>query len=423
MRQSWVFTFFVVVVSTSSVWSADSNLSPLSEALTQIRSTHGANKKRDAGPELTPIKHQLRSWVEGYLPPETAIEPRPRDFERLNEQLNTKLEAAGLTCGDINSTTYRCEGGPLYQDNERGYLGDVRLSSLDYGRYILAVTNVGVKCGYDESAYVYERGPDRRWKLLLQSEQDDYGVGRYTPQNFLSINVSPSNVAWNELAPPPLVLTLGFSPWCSSNWNALSTRLWRASASTTSPRPIIDREDNLYMGYDQIAAARLTQKDVLIEFQARSIDGGTLIRPHVEHYLVDKGDKLERIAPVALDPSDFVDEWLTSNWADAGRWTDRRADASVSATAHSSLKADYGEFDRPATRCRADPTLWQVGFAAEIGKDTYTLGPKSHFLVRWTAPYRFTLVRIQRRPFAHCDQVVAMPGNIGTLFPTQGWTR
>jgi hypothetical protein len=421
---------FAAIMASSSAWCADGTLAPLTEALAHVRSAHGVNEDRDAGPELTPVKQRLRDWVEEQLPAEPTPSPDqpvhlpgPRDFERLSLSLNKALEDAGLTCGDISSSTYRCAGSHLGEEDDRGYLGDVRVASLDYGRYILVVTGVGVRCGFDESAYIYAQDPSHRWRLLFQTEQDDYGKDEYAPQNFLSINVSPSGVAWNEPASPPLVLALGFSPWCSSNWNSLSTRLWRASGSTPTPLPLLDRNDALYLGDDQIASARLTRRDVLIEFRGHSIDSGTIIRSHVEHFLIEKGGKLERIAPIALSPNDFVEEWLTSRWEQARRWTDPSADKSVSARVHSSLRADFGDFDGVASRCRSHPNLWQVGFAAADMKNGYKSGPESYFLVRWMTPYRFTLVGTQRRPFRRCDERVAMPDDIGTLFPGQGWTR
>lgn len=428
MRSLRFLSLTCVILTAPAAWCADASLSPLAEALTEVRSTHGANDLRDAGPELTPVKQQLRAWVEGYLPGPPVpfglyqvILPGPRDFQELGEHLNKILDDAGLTCRGANLAADRCmDDSPGFYD-ARGYLGEVRLSSLDDGRYILVVTAVGIRCGFDESAYIYERGPDQKWKMLLESEQDAYGVAEYAPQNFLSISASPSNVTWNEPAPPPLVLTLGYSPWCASNWQSLSTRLWRASTSTATPHPLIDRKDTLYIADDEIASARLTQKDVLIEFRGQSIDGGVLIRTHIEHYVVGSGDKLERIAPVALSPNDFIEEWLESDWRQAARWTEPQAKASVSETAHKSIGANLGEFDGPATRCRADPTLWQVSFATD---DMTTDRPRlpSHFLVRWMAPYRFTLAGVQRRPFPRCDQVVAMPDDIGTLFPRQGWS-
>jgi hypothetical protein len=297
---------------------------------------------------------------------------------------------------------------------------------------MLVVTEVGVRCGFDQSAYVYKRGADHKWKLLLQSEQDNYGEHGYAPENFLSIGVSPANVGWNDPAPPPLVVTLSYSPWCSSNWNLLSIHLWRASESTPTPRALIDKQESLFTGDDSIASARLLQHDLLIEFRGRSVDSGTLIRSHIEHYLIGEGDKLERVAPVALNPSDFVEEWLTSGWSDSGRWVDPGSNKAALAKLHMTLVKRpegselFGEFDGPPTRCRSDQTLWQVNFARDADSDADPKGqrvaPASHFLVRWMAPYRFSLMQIQAHEFPNCNEVVTMADEIGTLFPSQGWT-
>ena len=77
--------------------------------------------------------------------------------------------------------------------------------------------------------------------------------------------------------------------------------------------------------------------------------------------------------------------------------------------------------DGDATRCRADSSLWQIGFGAADAQDR--VGKMVHFLVRWMAPYRFTLVAVQARKFPRCDDAVAMPDNLGTLFPLQDWRR
>lgn len=430
MRPLSAFLFLVVVLTASPAWPLDDDLRPVTDALAHVRASKGANRMRDAGPELTPVKRALRTWLEHKLPAEPASTgpnqpiylPSPSDMASLSERLNEELEAAGLTCGEMSSATYRCGGDLSGQSNMRGYLGKVRVSSLDYGRYMLIVTGVGISCGFDESAYIYRRGAGRKWTLLLESEQDDYAEHKYAPQNFLSIGVSPSGVAWNKPAAPPLVLTLGYSPWCSSNWNRLSTRLWRASDSTSMPSALVDRTDTLYLGADRIASARLTEKDFLIEFSGRSIDDGTLIRSHVLHYLIGKGDKLERVAPVALSPNDFVEEWLTSAWSESERWIDAPGNTSGFAKLHSTLAKAFGEFDGLPKRCRSDRTLWQVVFANNEDPKGYRLGPPSYFLVRWTAPYRFSLVRVDQHPFAGCDEMVAMPDDIGTLFPIQGWT-
>jgi hypothetical protein len=234
--------------------------------------------------------------------------------------------------------------------------------------------------------------------------------------------VSPANIGREKLASPPLVLTVGFSPWCQSNWQAVYTRLWRASRTDPSPTRLIDTKDTIYMGDDPATAiGSVAENDAVVEYRGNSIDAG--VRPHVLHYLVGDGGKAQRIAPVALDPRDFVDEWPTRRWAESAQWlapgANRRALEGWYDTEHKGTDFLLGEFDDDATRCRADPTLRQIGFGASDAK--YNPGPFVHFLVRWMAPYRFTLVGIRKEKYPNCDETVAMPDNLGTLFPLQDW--
>jgi hypothetical protein len=413
--------------------SAEPDLSPVVAALAKVRATHGVNQERDAGPELTPVKQALRAWIEPQLPPNPKSIDRDgamnvltsEDLAALSARLNKALNAAGLMCPDNDSPANPCASSPTSEENERGYVDSVTISSLDSGRYLLVVTSVGIMCGYDESAYIYRHGPDKSWVLLLATEQNRYGENEYAPQHFLSIAASPGNTGWDDPTPPPLVVTLGFNPWCTSNWHSLYTRLWRASDTNPTPRPLLDRSDSLFIGEDQIAAARLTQNDLLIEYRGGTIDSDSIITTHVAHYLIKPGDTLERIAPIALTPNDFIDEWATAKWPEAARWSDPAADPARLAAFHASsarVTGGSGGFGGPAKRCRSDPTLWQVifsGIADDRKKDPLPI----YFKVRWMAPYRFTLVDAGPRPFPGCDEEVAMPDDVGTLFPAQEWVR
>ncbi len=423
-----LFPFLLLVLMALPARAGDDGLKPLADALAKVRGTHGVNELYDAGPELSLVKQALRVWLEPQLPDEpkpnadgSVIFPSQSDYDALANRLNAALARAGLTCGDEASPKDPCSNDDAGGFNARGYVGGVSISSQDSDRYLLVVTDVGMQCGFDNSLYVYERGADRKWQLLLASEQDDYGKDKYSPQHFLSISVSRSVVAWNKPAPPPLVLTLGYSPWCSSNWHSLFTRLWRATPATPTPAALIDRTDSLFMGDYDIASARLTREDVLVEFRGASIDGGTFIRSHVEHYRIGKDDKPERIAPVALNPNDFIEEWLTNDWAEAQRWIDPGPGVAISEALHGSLRKGLVEFPGPAKRCRSDATLWQVSFASREDAKDDAPGPPKYFLVRWMAPYLFTLADLRRKPSPGCDQDDERPDDIGTLFPEEGW--
>ena len=401
-----------------------SDLAPLRALLLPLRTTAGSNTERDAGPELTPVKDVLRRWVEARLPPAqrpgpdgTLIEPDADDLAALAARLTAELDVAGLTCGRFGEPGDRCGAD---RDSERGFLAPVRLGLLGGGgRYLLVVTGVGVRCGFDESAYVYEQQPDHRWRLLLANEQHRYDGGEFAPQNFLAIDGAPAESAGGDTAPPPLVVMLSFAPWCSSNWNALTTRLWRTSRTDPTPAPLLHRIDGLYLGGEPIAAERLTGTDLLIQYSARSIDEGRLVRPHVARYVIGHGDRLTRTDPIALSPADFIDEWLTLPWAQARRWLDARANATALARQHQGGRIDtlFGEVGA-ATRCRADPTRWQVRFVeqAEGKRDR----PPRWYQVRWSAPYRFRMVAAGTAPFPGCDEKVASPDPVGTLFPVGG---
>ena len=273
MRLLMVVVGMAIGFVAAPVWAETPDLSPLATQLEKVRHSHGTNQERDAGPEFTPVKQALRVWVEQQLPPApgtsmpdgTTYSLDPGELTSLSVRLNQALDAVGLTCGRPDSKEYRCASDPTGTDDQRGYLDEVRITRLDY-RYLLVVTGVGMMCGFDQSAYLYEQAPDHHWRLLISIEQDRYGKDEYQPQHFLSIQTSPSDTAWNEPAPPPLVTTLGYQPWCSSNWQVLYTKLWQASKSTTTPPALIDRKDSLYMGDDQVAAVRLTNHDLLVEF-------------------------------------------------------------------------------------------------------------------------------------------------------------
>ena len=390
-------------------------LADLKQALQAVRATKASNPERDAGPELNPVKVALRRWVEAQLPTpsmpgriEGTIEtPTAASLSALARQLNDELNNAQLTCGDFNAKSYRC-GNPNDPDDiyatERGHVGVVQLGLLDYGTYLLVVTGVGVLCGQDQSAYLYEADKGA-WKLVFSSEQNDYRKGVYAVQNFTEIAVSP----WVDGKPEthPLVATLGYGPWCSSTWSSLFTRLWRISTRTTSPKPLIDRTDGMWWGNEDYGAASLEPQDLLVQYTDASMDAGVHSRKHVRRYHVSPDDRIQRIDPVALRPMDFVDEWLKSDWTEASSWIDGSRSSVAFVHAHKQGPAEYEDTGK---RCRSDPSLWQV-----------VLAGRRYFQVRWSAPYVFRLVAVSRRPFAGCNIADPAADEDVTLFPETQW--
>jgi hypothetical protein len=202
----------------------------------------------------------------------------------------------------------------------------------------------------------------------------------------------------------------------------LYARLWRVSSVTTTPKPLFDLSPTLFTGNaPQIAIGSVTDHDALIQYQGDAIGAG--VRPHVLHFLVKDNDRIERAAPVALNPADFVDEWLTRPWSESAQWTDFAGNAGALAKEHKARHLPYisGDVDGKAMRCKHDPTLWQVWFRPS--DDKFRPGEPAYFLVRWMPPYRFTLVAIRTRSDPSCNIEESMPDAFGTLFPLQDWRR
>jgi hypothetical protein len=345
--------------------------------------------ERGGAPELTVAKHLLRDWVEASLAPvDNAVDAR-----QLEQPLNDRLRAADLTCENVSDPHgKRCDDqadGPLF--SARGYLGSIRVMLPETGGRLVLTTAVGIECGYDESAYVYERR-DGAWHRIFESERNDYTKDGYRPQNFEQVLVSPK-----ESGKQPLVLTTGISPWCSSNWQAVYYRLFRVTPDQVAAPALLDREEGIYAGVDQPVRSSLGRDEALIEFQDRSIDLDVFTRTVVRHFRVGPDDTIVRAGPYALTPRAAVDEWLVRPWGEAALFTDpasRPRLASRHRWLHKhSVAAEYSE---DGGRCRSDPTLWVIGIWPD--KSPHTL----YFRLRWIAPFDFTVLDIGRKPPAGC---------------------
>lgn len=157
--------------------------------------------------------------------------------------------------------------------------------------------------------------------------------------------------------------------------------------------------------------------DALIEFADSSIDAGILVRDTVRHFRID-GDRVRRVAPLALSPRDFVQEWLQNGWEESARW-------SVSpALREWHRKSGGGEiggfFGRPTLHCQT-PDLWQVALGEYDEAKPSEPGAATYFLVRWTPPYRFTMVDVSDKPWPRCTQPDPEADEWRTLFPDRDW--
>lgn len=375
----------------------------------------------DAGALVTLAKRQLRAWVELQLPSTNSV-----DVDPLNARLNEELRTSGLAG---SSSCSNPDGGPPESRRTEacGYVGDVQLRATEAGRdgHFLTLTTSfdNAWCGVDGSAYLF-RNRGGHWDLVWENEEDAESA-TYAPAPVSRVVVARRfNPDGQPEAPPPLVLTLSGALGCQGTWGAVRYRLWRVRDHELAPPPLLSRQDGFWIGNDQFIEGQLLPDDLLVEYRNRSVDDGVHNRTFISHYRISDDDKVKRVPPVALNPRDFVDEWLTQPWPDASAWTEHQFIGRMRAVHQQVPNKAWdgfvaGTFDGPPRRCRSDPTLWQVGFAPSHGKD-FSEGSTLYFVVRWMAPYRFAMVDVTSKPRPHCDVVDLMPDATDTLFSVTG---
>ncbi len=158
-----------------------------------------------------------------------------------------------------------------------------------------------------------------------------------------------------------------------------------------------------------------TTGDLLVEFTVGSVDPGVHSREAIRHYEIEDGSA-KRTDPLALSPSDFVDEWLTTGWKESASWSESTNRRSM-VTWRRKLKETPTESILPTMHCSLKPDLWQVAIDSS-GPDTVHPKPR-YFLVRWRPPYQFRMVAVAEKPWPDCREKDAAADQDRTLFPVQ----
>lgn len=355
---------FVAISLVCASARAQQELDQARTALIALR-PHAQERRetRGATAALTPIKHALRDWAEAKL----AAFGEHGDEDSLNRKFQEDAARAGLLCAD---------GCPL---TALGYADAIRVHRQE--EFLVVQSSVGISCGYDDSAYVYEwRGA--AWKRIFETEQDIYTPKGYLPQTIYSVQVSSPDASGARL-----ILSLGSRPGCSNAFQPLYYRLWRIGPGS-KPKLLLDASETAYIGAYPPARATLSSNGVRIEFTA----GGTGYGEghQAERHFEISASGAKQVEPIAPTPRDFVEEWLAAPWKDAARVSES---ASLELPHDRLRRADgMGDFPDPPVHCADDGNLWQIGIRL------HGVEEKTYYLVRWRQPDHFTLAAISDRP-------------------------
>jgi hypothetical protein len=361
--------FLLCVVAAAQ----DAQLAAISKTVLALRDYGKAHPNfRGAVPEVTVAKHQIRDWIESKL----ASFAEHGDELGLANDLQSPFSAAKLFCDDPTD----CIPTSL------GFL-DVIQVNRDHD-FLIFTTAVGVaiRCGYDNSAYIYEWKAGK-WQRVWESERNDYSSEDvYHPQIVHSVHISEPAADGTRL-----ILTLGTPTGCGGAFVPLYYRLWRTGAS--APSLILDKSELINDESEPPAIGKLTADDLLIEFSAGGTGYGDTHKA-LRHFEIH-GAAVTQTDPIAPTARDFAEEWLAAAWKESAT----RADSPALGQWHAKVHREdgQGDYPEPALSCTSDPSLVEI--------TTHFEGlPKYYFLVRTKTPLHFSMANVSDWPFTDCTK-------------------
>ncbi|MCA0201285.1 MAG: hypothetical protein LCH56_10650 [Proteobacteria bacterium] len=330
------------------------------KALTPLRQS-AADAAR-MPPEFLAARDGLRDWIEARL----ARFPQNGDTGAFNKALNAEIAAKDLACVEAKAPGYnRCASPGEF--NARGFLG---LVDAERVRDLLIIqAEIGVACGFDETAYIYEWAK-AGWRRLIDTSQTP-AAGVYAPEQIQQvIFATPANRPPDAL----LLAVTGASPVCGGPVQAVHYRVWSAKRGGGSSLAVEGREGESFISRrDPAVSARFDGGEFLVEMNVRSMDAARRGRVAVRRFNFDE-DYARRVAPIALTPKDFVEEWLRAPWSVASAWTDARAREEL-AKIHEEAAANLARasFSGPPQRCEKEDDVVQVGVRFANGERFFRL--------------------------------------------------
>lgn len=240
----------------------------------------------------------------------------------------TAAEAARITrvkheVRDAVAAALETEGDPgqaqrQFNEAARTFEGvDVRFRDVENHPDLVAVTaSIDIPCGTDTSLYLFRLGSGG-WRLIFAREANGYRTVGGALDSF-SYAVSPPDAEGNFF-----VVTASVNPWCSSTWQALRFDVRRIGPDPYASRILFADNQSIFVEMDY--ELEVGVDDVRVQWHAsQSLDFGRHTRDHVWHLSVC-GDRVKRVAPFALSPEDFIDEWGRMPWEEASRFGGDRA--------------------------------------------------------------------------------------------------
>jgi hypothetical protein len=206
---------------------------------------------------------------------------------------------------------------PSHKWNAYGEISQIKFDwKPGYEPGILIVsTQLWLPCGNtdpDSAIYVFQ-GIARHWDLVLAAESDFDPAGE-GDETGMQYNLSPPDPRGRWF-----LVVAHLPPSCRRTPNVLRYKALRPGANANQPTLLVSGRETIHPFFEPAFQIR-TESDwfAVTHGKLRNLDGelGIVISRY------DLNDpQSRRIAPVALTPEDFLDQWTQLNWDDAKRWS------------------------------------------------------------------------------------------------------
>jgi len=274
------------------------------------------------------------------VPNSNELENGPPSYvPGLLRRLNQELKA--LIVDDLNDTSkhavpdedeildqLRAAGWDEISSNKWNAFGEIREIKFDwktgYDPGILIVsTKLWLPCGKtdpDSAVYVFQ-GMARHWDLVLTADSD-----------FDPAGADDTSGVQYEISPPDsrgrwYFVVAHLPPSCRDLPRVLHYQAFRPGASPDKPVVLFSGRDKIDLHF--VPPFRLnveTDWFAITAGRPRKLDAAPAV--FISSYQVT-GSQAQRMAPLALTPEDFLDQWVQLSWDDARRWARPSSDSAL----------------------------------------------------------------------------------------------
>lgn len=328
---------------------------------------------------LAPLHLALRDWIESQLPQKAGT--AAGEFRSLEAALRGKLRDARLSEPDTSASAMAGPEGP-----GTGYVS-LELKQLpEVPDALFAIASVTVECGDDEAVYLYHFGADGRTRVLEGHPGSETGY-------FEGAQI--------ELYGPDdhgrrLLVTHYTSTQCGSVWMGAAYSVYRLDVQRGASELLLADEVVFRLDFGLEFVPK--PEEPIIEAMGFGVDPANhMVRRTIYRYGFSQG--VQRLDPVALQPQDFAEEWLTRPWSEM-----QSRSAGDTRDWHERLHSDsIGAHYSAVVQCSARSGRWLIGLDIDqIGEKGLPDVLRTWFLVRDLGNYRYNMETVGASRPAGC---------------------